>query len=82
MSLGMTVIRCMVLVQARKTGNHPGMTEKLLTGTLSIKTKSDTYMYRTYSVVKTTELFKYFLLIPNLLTVSVCVMSITFRGVH
>ena len=30
-------IRCLVLVIPSKTGNHPNMTEKLLSGMLSIK---------------------------------------------
>ena len=31
-------ILCLVLVQPRKTGKRPDMTDKLLTGTLNIKT--------------------------------------------
>ena len=38
-------IRCLVQVQPRKTGNHPDMTEKLLTGMLSIKKKKKKITY-------------------------------------
>ena len=37
-SLSKTHHHCLVLVQTRKTGYHPDMTEKLLTGTISINT--------------------------------------------
>ena len=33
-------IHCLVLVQLRKTGNRPDITEKLLTGMQGIKTKA------------------------------------------
>ena len=40
------LILCLVLVQLRNTGNHPDMTEKLLTWILSINTKCSCEMKR------------------------------------